>query len=135
MKTDIFINIAVKDLQKAKAFFSTLGFTYNMQFSDEKAACMILNEQAYVMLLQENFFKGFTRKEIVNAHRSTEVLLAISADSREGVNEFVDKAIALGATEAVEPQDHGFMFSRSFSDLDGHIWEVIWMDMEAFNKG
>lgn len=135
MKTDIFINIAVKDLQKSKAFFSTLGFTYNMQFSDEKAACMILNEKAYVMLLQESFFKGFTRKEIVNAHHSTEVLLAISADSREKVSEFVDKAIALGATEAIDPQDHGFMFSRSFSDLDGHIWEVIWMDMESFNKG
>ena len=134
METDIFINVAVKDLKKTTEFFQALGFNFNLQFTDEKATCMILNDKAYVMLLLESFFKGFTKKKLVNAHESTEVLLAISQPTREKVNEFVDKAISLGGIEANESQDHGFMFSRSFSDLDGHIWEVLWMDMAGFEN-
>jgi predicted lactoylglutathione lyase len=112
-------------------FFSKLGFLYNPQFTDDNAACMVINDDCSVMLLAEAFFKTFTKKELVDAHKSTEVLTAISADSKDKVNEILDKALAMGATEAREPQDLGFMFGRSFSDLDGHIWEIIWMDQSV----
>ncbi len=128
MTTMIFVNLPVKDLSRTMHFFSGLGFSFNKQFTDENAACMIINENAYVMLLVEPFFKGFTPKQLVNAHNETEVLTCISAESKDKVNELVDKAIAQGATETRSAQDHGFMFGRSFNDLDGHIWEVIWMD-------
>jgi len=134
MKTDIYINLPVKDLNKTKAFFSELGFNYNPMFTDENAACMILNERASVMLLQESFFKTFIKKEISDAHKSTEVLLAIMLKSRGEVDEFVNKALAMNASEAREPRDHGFMYDRAFSDPDGHIWEVGWMDMSQFPK-
>ncbi|MEI6089032.1 MAG: VOC family protein [bacterium] len=129
MATKLFVNLAVKDLPKTMEFFKELGFKYNYQFTDENAACMIINEDAYAMLLVEKFFKEFTRKELVDAHKSTEVLCAIMKDTKDEVNEMVDKALALGATESRETQDLGFMYSRPFSDLDGHIWEVGWMDM------
>jgi len=134
MATQLFVNLAVKDLKKTMDFFSKLGFTFNMQFTDENAACMIINNEAFIMLLQEPFFKTFTRKELVDAHKSTEVLTSISAESKDKVNEILDKALSMGATEAREPQDQSFMFGRSFSDPDGHIWEVFWMDMNAFTK-
>lgn len=134
MKTDIYINIPIKDLKKTVAFFSELGFSFNQMFTNEKAACMILNEKANVMLLLESFFKTFIKKEISDAHKNTEVLLAIMLKSREEVDLFVDKAIAMNAIEAREPQDLGYMYSRAFSDLDGHIWEVGYMDMENFPK-
>ncbi len=129
MATQLFINLAVKDLKKTMDFFSKLGFTFNMQFTDENAACMIINDEAFVMLLQESFFKTFTKKELVNAHKGTEVLTSISAESKDKVNEIVDKALSISATETREPIDQGFMFGRSFNDPDGHIWEVFWMDM------
>lgn len=135
MLSKIFVNLAVKDLKKTMNFFSELGFKYNMQFTDDKAACMIINDDASVMLLSEPFFRTFTKKELADAHKSTEVLNAIMVESKEKVNNILEKALAMGATEAREPQDHGYMFARSFSDLDGHIWEVCWMDMEAFPKG
>lgn len=132
MATQTFINLPVKDVQQTRSFFSALGFSFNEQFSDEKAICMIISDNSFVMLLSEPFFKGFIRTEISDAAKVTEVLMGLSADSRDKVNEMVDKAISMGAMEARDPQDHGFMFSRSFHDLDSHIWEIIWMDMAAF---
>jgi uncharacterized protein len=134
MKTDIFVNLAVKDLKKTMAFFSELGFTYNPMFTNEYAACMILNEHANVMFLTETFFKTFTKKEVADAHKTTEVLISFSAKSRDVVNEIMDKALAMNATEVREPQEFEYMYMRSFSDPDGHIWEVGWMDLAKFPK-
>ena len=128
MTTKIFVNLAVKDLDGSKAFFRQLGFTFNPQFTDETAACMVITDDIYAMLLTHRKFKEFTKKEIADAHRTTEVLTCLSFDSKDKVDELVDKAVAAGGTEAREPQDYGFMYGRSFNDLDGHIWEIIWMD-------
>lgn len=133
MPTKIFVNLAVKDLEKTKNFFDKLGFTFNKQFTDDKAACMIINDDAAVMLLSVPFFKSFTpkQKEVADASSSTEVMIALSADSKDRVHEMMNIALSAGATEAREPQDYGFMFGRSFNDLDGHVWEIIWMDPNA----
>ena len=128
MGTKIFVNLPVKDLNKSKEFFAKLGFTFNPQFTDQNAACMVIGEDNYAMLLVEPFFKTFTKKEIVDAKKSTEVLVALSAESKEKVDEILGKALASGAKEAREPQDHGFMYGRSLEDLDGHIWEIFYMD-------
>lgn len=128
MASKIFLNLPVKDLQKSIAFFTKLGFSFNAQFTDEKATCMIINEEAFVMLLVEGFFQTFTPKTLVNAHQQTEALAAISAENRERVDELTQIAIAAGGSEVRAPQDHGFMYSRSINDLDGHIWEFFWMD-------
>jgi predicted lactoylglutathione lyase len=129
MATSIFINLPVKDLEKSKEFFSKLGYSFNQQFTDEKAACMLISETIYVMLLTEPFFKGFIpNREIADASKTKEVLVALSADSKQQVNDLADKAIAAGGKQFREPEDHGFMYARSFEDLDGHVWEVIWMD-------
>lgn len=133
MGTKIFVNLSVKDLDKSKEFFSKLGFAFNAQFTNENAACMIISEDNYAMLLVESFFKTFTKKEIVNAKKSTEVLVALSSESKESVDKMFHNALAAGAKEANEPQDHGFMYGRSFEDLDGHIWEIFWMDPKAIN--
>lgn len=136
MATKIFVNLPVKDLQKTMNFFSKLGYTFNKQFTDDKAACMVISEDIYAMLLREEFFKSFLRnKEVSDASKTTEVLIALSADSREEVNELVDKALAVGGKKVREPEDHGFMFTRSFEDLDGHIWEILWMDPAAVQQG
>lgn len=132
MNTAIYINIPVKDTKKTRLFFTELGFTFNETFSNEEAICMVLNEQASVMMLSENFFKKFTTNTIADAHETTEVLLSIEQESRESVNSFIEKAISIGGREAREIQDLDFMYSRSFHDLDGHIWEVGWMDMANF---
>lgn len=129
MATKTFINLAVKDLPETRNFFHALGFNFNEQFSNENGACMIISEESYVMLLQEVFFKEFTKNELADARKVTEVLIALSFDSKEEVNSILEKAIGLGAKEARDPQDHGFMFARSFHDLDGHIWEIFWMNM------
>jgi predicted lactoylglutathione lyase len=121
MPTKIFVNLAVKDLEKSKAFFKQLGFTFNQQFTDETAACMVIADDIYAMLLTHPKFKEFTKKDIADAHKTTEVLTCLSFDSKEKVNDVVDGAIAAGGTEAREPQDYGFMYGRSFNDLDGHI--------------
>jgi predicted lactoylglutathione lyase len=128
MSTKIFVNLAVKDLDRSKAFFKQLGFTFNPQFTDETAACMVITDDIYAMLLTYPKFKEFTKKDIADAHKTTEVLTCLSFDSKDEVNELVDKAVAAGGTEAREPQDYGFMYGRSFNDPDGHIWEIIWMD-------
>ena len=128
MSTKIFVNLAVKDLERSEEFFKRLGFTFNPQFTDETAACMVIADDIYAMLLTHPKFKEFTKKDVADAHKTTEVLTCLSFDSKEKVNEVVDGAIAAGGTEAREPQDYGFMYGRSFNDLDGHIWEIIWMD-------
>jgi uncharacterized protein len=134
MGTKVFVNLPVKDLEKSKAFFAKLGFTFNLQFTNENAACMVISEDNYAMLLVESFFKTFTKKEIVNAKQSTEVLVALSSESKENVDKMMKNALDAGAKEANEPQDHGFMYGRSFEDLDGHIWEIFWMDPKAITQ-
>lgn len=129
MKTNIFVNIAVKDLEKSKAFFSQLGFTFNPQFTDDTAASMSIDNNIYFMLLTENKFQSFIKdRAISDTSLVTEALYALSVDSREAVNEFVDKAIAAGGLAFREPEDYGYMFARSFTDIDNHIWEILWMD-------
>ena len=129
MATSIFVNLPVKDLEKSKQFFSKLGYTFNPQFTDEKAACMVISDTIYAMLLSEPFFKGFIpNKEIADTTKTKEVLTALSTDSRQQVDDMTDKAIAAGGKQFREPEDHGFMYARSFEDLDGHVWEMIWMD-------
>lgn len=133
MATKIFVNLPIKDLGKSQDFFTKLGYSFNPQFSDENAACLVISEDIYAMLLTEPFFKTFTKKEIADARKSTEVLVALSSESKQEVDDLLRKALAAGATEAREPQDHGFMYGRSFEDLDGHIWEIFWMDPSAIN--
>lgn len=129
MATKIFVNLPVKDLEKTKEFFLKLGYSFNQQFTDEKAASLVISENIYAMLLTEPFFKTFLpNKEIADTSKTKEVLIALSADSKQQVDELVDKAIAAGGKKFREPDDHGFMYARSFEDLDGHVWEVVWMD-------
>lgn len=131
MATKIFVNLPVKDLSVSRAFFSSLGFTFNPQFSDEKAACMIVGENIFAMLLTEPFFETFTKKEIADARKSTEVLIAIDVESREKIDEMVKKAVAAGGNTYMEPQDHGWMYQHSFADPEGHQWELMYMDESA----
>ena len=128
MARQIFVNLPVKDLNKSISFFTHLGFTFNPQFTDENATCMIVDENIFVMLLVEKFFKTFTPKEICDTATSAEVLVALSFESRAEVDEIVTKAIAAGGTTYNEPQDHGFMYQHGFQDLDGHIWEIFFME-------
>jgi predicted lactoylglutathione lyase len=131
MGKKIFVNLPVRDLDRSKAFFEAIGYRFNPQFTDETAACMVISDDIYAMLLTERRFKDFTPKEIADAHRTTEVLIALSFDSREEVDRLVDAALKAGATKARKPEDYGFMYCRSFNDPDGHIWEVFWMDPAA----
>lgn len=124
----IFVNIAVKDLKASMEFFSKLGFEFNPQFSDDNAGCMIISEQAYVMLLVEPFFQTFVDKRIADSKLTTEGIYALSCDSRAEVDELVAKALAAGGKRVKEPVDHGFMYGASFYDIDGHHWEVMWMN-------
>ncbi|MFD7718620.1 VOC family protein [Streptomyces sp. NPDC059814] len=127
----IFVNLPVKDLETTKGFFGKLGFSFNPQFSDENTACLVISDTIFAMLMTEPRFKDFTKKEIADASKTTEVLLALSAESREKVDELADAALAAGGSPANEPQDLGFMYGRSFQDPDHHIWEVMWMDPAA----
>ena len=128
----IFVNLPVKNLEKSKAFFSQLGYACNEQFTNENAASMVVNEDSiYVMLLTEEFFKTFTTKSITDTSKSTEVLLCLSCDSRAEVDEMVAKAVAAGGTVPREPQDYGFMYGHGFQDIDGHLWELMYMDPNA----
>lgn len=131
MATQIFVNLPVKDLQRSIAFFTALGYTFNLNFTDENATCMIIGDNIFAMLLVEKFFKTFISKEICDARKSTEVLLALSCDNRAQVDEQLAKAVAAGATIPREPQDLGFMYSQAFEDLDGHIWELFYMEPQA----
>lgn len=131
MPTKIFVNLPVKDLNRSVDFFTTLGYKFNPQFTDENATCMIIGEDIFVMLLVETFFKTFTPKPVADATRSTEVLVGLSADSRDAVNYMVETALAAGARRHKEPDDKGFMYGWGFEDPDGHIWEYFWMDPAA----
>ncbi|CAL9435645.1 hypothetical protein SUDANB105_02128 [Streptomyces sp. enrichment culture] len=127
----IFVNLAVGDLDASKKFFTELGYSINAQFSDETAASVVISDTIVAMLLTKEKYAQFTKKEIVDATKSSEVLIALSAESREKVDELVDKAIAAGGKDTGETQDMGFMYGRAFDDLDGHTWEVVWMDPAA----
>lgn len=127
MSRQIFVNLPVKDLNKSVAFFTRLGFNFNPQFTDENATCMIVAGDIFVMLLAEKFFRTFTAKPICDATKSTEVLVCLSCGSRAEVDELVRKAISAGGTAPRKPQDQGFMYGHGFEDIDGHIWELIYM--------
>ncbi len=135
MTTKIFVNLPVQDLQRSIQFFTELGFNFNAQFTDETATCMIVSDNIFVMLLTHDKFKAFTPKAICDATKSTEVLIGLSADSREQIDALVRKAVAAGGSTYNEPQDHAFMYGHGFQDLDGHIWELIFMEPSAINQG
>lgn len=129
MATQVFVNFPVKDLDKSKAFFSQLGYTFNPQFTDEKAACMVISDTIYSMLVTEPMFKTFTPKIIADGHTTKEVIVCLSCESRAKVDETVQKAVAAGGTAwPAEPLDHGFMYYHGFQDLDGHHWEIMFME-------
>jgi predicted lactoylglutathione lyase len=132
MAKKIFINLPVADLQKATTFYTAIGFTNNPQFSDETASCMVLTEEIYVMLLTYPKFREFTKKEIGNSFSIASVINSLSLDSVEEVNSITDQALKAGGKETNEPKDYGFMQQRSFEDLDGHLWEVLYMDISKF---
>lgn len=131
MLRQIFVNLPIKDMARSQAFFKALGLRFNQQFTNEQGACLEIADNIYAMLLVEPFFQGFTRLPISDARKATEVLIALSCDSRAEVDELVAKAVAAGATTPNAPQDHGFMYQHGFADPDGHQWEVFWMDMSA----
>lgn len=131
MIKQIFINLPVKQLNMSKEFFSKLGFNFNPQFTDENAACLILGENIYAMLLVDNFFNSFTKKKIGDSSNSTEAIFALSTDSKEKVEEMLNNVISAGGIEPTEPQDHGWMYGRSFQDIDGHLWEIFYADESA----
>jgi hypothetical protein len=130
----IFPNLAVQDLDRSKAFFAELGFSFDPRFTDQNAAAMIVNDGSVVMLLKEEFFGTFTTKELVDPTKSVETIIALSAESREDVDAFADRALEIGGSPANEPMEMGFMYGRSFHDPDGHHWEVFWMDPEAVEQ-
>lgn len=131
MVTKIFVNLPVKDLNNTIDFFTKLGFKFNPQFTDENATCMIVGEDIFVMLLVEKFFKTFTKREICDTSKDTEVIVALSVESREKVDQMINKALESGGKESREPQDHGWMYGRSFEDINKHLWEIIYMDESA----
>ena len=131
MSRKIFVNLPVDNMQRSRAFYEALGFSFNPQFTNEQGACMVVSDDIYVMLLVKPFFQTFTGKAIADASQTTEVLVCISADSRDEVDALVRKAKAAGGAVPRQPQDHGFMYGHGFEDPDGHIWEVAYMDMSA----
>jgi uncharacterized protein len=130
----VFVNLPVKNLNASVEFFTKLGFAFNPQFTDQNGTCMIISEDAFVNLLVEDFFKTFTRKAISDATKSTEVIVTLSADSRADVDAFVNKALAAGGKPSMEPMEMGGMYGWSFHDLDGHLWEVFYMDPSALGQ-
>lgn len=124
----IFVNLPVKDLPRSMAFFKAVGYSFNPKFTDETAACMVISDTIYAMLITHERFKTFTPKAISDSSTSTEVLVALSCESREEVDATVARALAAGGGHYKEPQDHGFMYAHGYQDPDGHIWEVFWMD-------
>ena len=130
----MYLNLPVKDLGKSTTFFQKLGFTINPQFTGEQASSMVVNENISIMLLQEKFFQTFIKKSVCDAQKSTEVLIGLSAETKDEVNTLVDIAIKAGGTTYSDPVDHGWMYQRSFADLDGHQWEIFYMDLNAMPK-
>lgn len=135
MSKQIFVNLPVKDLARSIDFFTKVGYTFNPHFTDESATCMIVSDTIYVMLLVEERFKTFTPKPVCDATKNTEVLIALSCENREEVDDIVRKALAAGGSTYNEPQDHGFMYQHGYQDLDGHIWEIFYMDPTAIPTG
>jgi predicted lactoylglutathione lyase len=127
----LFVNLAVEDLDRSVDFFTQLGFTFDERFTDETATAMVVNDQATVMLLVKDRFQDFTKKPIADSTASTEAITALSAESREDVDQFADKALAAGGSAANDPMEMEFMYGRSFHDPDGHLWEIVWMDPSA----
>ena len=134
MAKRLFVNLPIKDVNRTRFFFESLGFEFNPQFSDEKALCLVLGDNFYGMLLMEEYFQTFTPKPLSLGKQSTEVLLSLQVDTKEDVHNMVNKAVELGAHEYASPTDHGFMYLRVFEDLDGQQWEISWMD-ETYNFG
>jgi predicted lactoylglutathione lyase len=134
MISKIFVNLPVKDLAKSIDFFTKMGFTFNPQFTDENATCMIVGENIFAMLLVEKFFKSFTKKQICNTATDTEVIIALSAGNKDEVDQMMTRALAAGGSEPTAPQNHGWMYGRNFQDIDGHLWEVFWMDESMAKK-
>ena len=128
MQTKIFLNIAIKDLNRSIAFFTELGFSFNEKFTNDKGTCMIVGENINVMLLVEEFYQTFTKKQICDTKTTSEVLIAISVDSREQVDEIMQKAVKAGGTDYNQANDYGWMYQKTFLDIDGHHWEVFYMD-------
>lgn len=135
MHKQIYVNLAVSNLERSKAFFSALGLNFEPQFTNEQAACLILGENIHAMLLVKDLFKSFTRKSLCDPKESTEALVGLSCGSREEVDALVAKALAAGGTVPRAPQDYGFMYGHGFEDIDGHIWELIYMDPNARAAG
>jgi uncharacterized protein len=131
MTRQIYVNLPVKNLERAKAFFGSLGFSFNPQFTNDSGACMVIADNIYAMLLTESFFQTFTKKPVADASRSTEVLVCLSCESRAEVDELVRKALAAGGKAPNAPQDHGFMYGHGFEDMDDHVWELVYMDPNA----
>lgn len=134
MSTNIFINLPVKDLEASVAFFTRLGFTFNPQFTDHNATCMIISENIFVMLLVESYFKSFTKKDIPDTSQAAQVILCLSAGNRTQVDEMVKNAVEAGGTIPNAKQDHGWMYTHGFQDLDGHLWEIAYMDQAALSQ-
>jgi predicted lactoylglutathione lyase len=128
MPRQMFVNLPVKDLDRSVAFFTRLGYAFNPKYTDENATCMIVGSDCFVMLLVEPFFQGFSPKPIGDAHRSAQAIVAVSMDDRAAVDAHADAALAAGATASSAPRDYGFMYQRGYQDLDGHLWEVFFMD-------
>ncbi|WP_018349628.1 VOC family protein [Longispora albida] len=126
--SNIFVNLPVKDLDQTIAFWTKLGYSFNKQFTDEKAGCLVIADNIYAMLITEDFFSTFTTRAIADASKVAEVIIALSADTREEVDQIADAALASGGSAAQDPMDHGFMYVRSFTDPDGHMWEILYMD-------
>jgi predicted lactoylglutathione lyase len=131
----LFLNLPVADLAASRAFFADLGFDFDEKFCDDGAACMVVSEQAYVMLLQRDRFADFVTRPVADATNQTALTACISASDRAEVDTLAEAALAAGATPVKDPQDYGFMYQRSFHDLDGHHWEIAWMDPVAVKKG
>jgi uncharacterized protein len=134
MPTRIFVNLPVKDLDRSIDFFTELGFSFDSRFTDERAACLLIGENIYAMLLVEPFFKTFTQKDVVDATKGTEAIVALGVDSRERVDELAEKALAAGGRPGNDTHDEGGMYARSFQDPDGHLWEVLYMDPSAVSE-
>ncbi|MFF6998107.1 VOC family protein [Streptomyces sp. NPDC008313] len=127
----IFVNLATNDVDASRKFFTELGYSINPQFSTDDCTCVVISDTIIAMLMSRQRYSDFTKKPIADSTATSEVLLCLSAESREKVDELVDRAIAAGGTATGEPQDHGHMYGRAFDDLDGHTWEVAWMDPAA----
>lgn len=133
MHKQIFVNLPISHMQKSQDFFKRLGFTFNPDYTNDQGACMIIGDNIYAMLLVNDYFQGFTGKPVADATKSTEVLIALSCESRAEVDDLVARAVAAGGTAPRAPQDHGFMYAHGFEDLDGHVWELLHMVEEAPN--